>query len=78
MYFYCIAKPEGILCNGRGKNKSTIKFDYIKEAIPFAKEFSIKNQKTCEIYRKESDSSDIKDKKVISYRRGELIYFNIR
>lgn len=78
MYFCCNKKGE-VLSTGRGKNKKYFQFKGLEEAIKNAKEYSSKNDVTVEIFvGLGSEYNQEKDKKIVAYKKGQCIYFNIR
>lgn len=77
--YYCCTRSEGPICQGRGKDRLMIKYSMIKEAIAFAREYSIKHQKVCEVFRNDSKEWDGKTAiKVAAYKKGETIYYDVR
>ena len=78
--YYCCTRSEGLIYQGRGKNRHEISFRGLDESIKFAKEYSIKYQKACEVYEMNTALSSIFDKakarKVAAYKKGTIIYLN--
>ena len=77
--YYCCTRSEGPIYQGRGKNRKAIHYFGMNDAIRFAKEYSIKYQKICEVWKNDyKEWDEEKAKKVAAYKKGETIYFNIR
>ena len=75
--YYCCTRSEGLIYQGRGKNKKVVKFRGLGDTSKFAREYSIKNQKVCEVFESDIEQwNPEKNRKTVAYKKGELIYFN--
>lgn len=78
--YYLSTKSEGPIVRGRGEKRALLHYPSYAQAGRECKEYSIKHACICEVFHgdKMNGVNVEKDKKVIAYKKGELIYFNIR